>query len=180
MVLAVGDILPSTKFAEAITGIESVEADRLSTGERVKRGAAATVETGMWVLGSKEGQQFLKNIIGKLKFKKAATETGSNLPVKYDPDFAAQQILNSPTNVTQGGRTITTHAAERMVTPPPGRAPTSMAQVDQFLDTATEVRKITPHPLGDTITLRNASSPIKEVVVDAATGKRVITVVTPQ
>lgn len=48
-----------------------------------------------------------------------------------------------------------------------------------FLDTATSVRKINPHPLGDTITLRNTNSSIKEVVVDAATGKRVITVINP-
>jgi hypothetical protein len=101
--------------------------------------------------------------------------------VKYDPDFAAQQILNSPTNVTPGGRTVTAHAAERMVTPPAGRSPTTMAEVDQFLDTATLVRKVTHHPLGDTLTLRNANAPrIKEVVVDAATGKRIITVITPK
>ncbi|MDD7793071.1 hypothetical protein [Clostridium sp. 'White wine YQ'] len=99
----------------------------------------------------------------------------------YDPDFAAQQILKSPTNVTPGGRTITAHAAERMVTPPPGRVPTSIAEVDEFLDTATSIRKISQHPLGDTITLRNTNSPsIKEVVVDAATGKCVITVITPK
>lgn len=100
---------------------------------------------------------------------------------KYDADFAAQQILKSTTNVTQGGRTISVHAAERMMTPPVGRGPTTMAEVDHFLDTATQVRKISPHPLGDTLTLRNANAPrVKEVVVDAATGQRVITVITPK
>ncbi len=34
------------------------------------------------------------------------------------------------------------------------------------------------HPLVDTITLRNVDLPIKEIVVDAATGKRIITVIT--
>lgn len=111
----------------------------------------------------------------------AAAEAGGSALVKYDADFAAQQILKSPTNVTQGGRTISVHAAERMMTPPAGRAPTTMAEIDQFLDTATQVRKISPHPLGDTITLRNATAPrVKEVVVDAATGQRVITVITPK
>lgn len=105
----------------------------------------------------------------------------SNLPVVYDPDFAAQQMLKSKTNITPGGRTITLHPAERMVTPPPGRVPTSIAELDDFLDTATQIRKISQHPLGDTITLRNANSPsIKEVVVDAGTGKRIITVITPK
>jgi hypothetical protein len=109
-----------------------------------------------------------------------AAEAGGGALVRYDADFAAQQILKSTTNVTPGGRTISVHAAERMMTPPAGRAPTTMAEIDQFLDTATQVRKISPHPLGDTITLRNATAPrVKEVVVDAATGQRVITVITP-
>jgi hypothetical protein len=76
--------------------------------------------------------------------------------------------------------TITAHAAERMATPPRGRIPTSVSQVDEFLDSATQVRKVSHHALGDTITLRNTNSPIKEVVVDAATGNRVITVITPR
>ena len=104
----------------------------------------------------------------------------SSLPVPYDGNYAARQILNSPTNITPGGRTITAHAAERMANPPVGRAPTSMRDIDHFLDTVTEIRKITPHPLGDTITLRNANSTIKEVVVDAATGLRIITVINPK
>jgi RHS repeat-associated protein len=103
-----------------------------------------------------------------------------NLPTPYDGNFAARQILNSPTNVTLGGRTITAHAAERMTNPPVGRVPTSMADIDSFLDTATDIRKISQHPLGDTITLRNDNSSIKEIIVDAATGKRVITVINPR
>ena len=110
----------------------------------------------------------------------AAGNINRNLPVVYDGDFAARQLLNSPTNITPGGRTITAHAAERMVNPPAGRVPTSMADIDNFLDTVTNIRKITPHPLGDTLTLRNSNSSIKEIVVDAATGKRVITVINPK
>lgn len=68
-----------------------------------------------------------------------------------------------------------------MVYPPPGRVPTSIKEIDNFLDTATELRKVTPHPLGDTLTLRNNNIPtIKEIVVDAATGKRIITVINPR
>ncbi|WP_366921796.1 hypothetical protein MFMK1_002212 [Metallumcola ferriviriculae] len=112
--------------------------------------------------------------------KGAGSTINKNLPALYDGDFAARQILNSPTNITPGGRTITAHAAERMVNPPKGRVPTSMTDIDNFLDTVTDIRKISQHPLGDTITLRNASSSIKEVVVDTATGKRIITIINPK
>ena len=115
-----------------------------------------------------------------LASERTVSTANSNLPVLYDGDFAAQQILKSPTNITSGGRTITAHAAERMVTPPAGRVPTTMQEIDDFLDTATSVRKISQHPLGDTITLRKSNSSIKEVVVDAATGNKVITVINPK
>jgi len=110
-----------------------------------------------------------------------SAEGGANLPVKYDPDFAAAQLLGRLTNITPGGRTITAHAAERMtVNPGPGRLPASVEDVDAFLDTATQVRKFTPDAQGGTLTLRNANSEIKEVAVDAATGKRVVTVIKPR
>jgi RHS repeat-associated protein len=112
--------------------------------------------------------------------KRAVSPVQSNLPVVYDEDFAAQQILNSYTNITPGGRTITVHAAERMVYPTAGRVPTTMQQIDDFLNYTTGIRKITQHPKGATLTLRNSSSSLKEVVVDAATGKRVVTVINPK
>ena len=107
--------------------------------------------------------------------EKAATTT-TELAI-YDPDFAAQQILGLPFNITLGGRVVTAHAAERMVNPPPGRVPTTIWEIDEFLDTATEIRKVSFHPKGDTITLRNSNSLIHEIVVDAETGNRIITVI---
>ena len=99
--------------------------------------------------------------------------------VKYDPDFAASQILDMPTNITPGGRFITVHAADRMVNPPNGRGITSIVEIDSFLDGVTKVRKITQHTHGDTLTLRNINSPrVKEVVVDSLTGRKIITVIT--
>jgi RHS repeat-associated protein len=132
------------------------------------------------------GGKFINKGIGKiddvagverLVVKESGSRGIQNLPALYDADFAARQILNNTSNVTPGGRVITAHAAERMVQPPPGRVPTTMTEVDEFLDTATQVRKINNHSLGDTITLRNANSTIKEIVVDAETGKRVITII---
>ncbi|NOU26338.1 MAG: RHS repeat-associated core domain-containing protein [Polyangiaceae bacterium] len=103
-------------------------------------------------------------------------KTGTAM-VKYDGEFAARQLLGQEP-VTPGGRTIMSHAAERMVQPPKGRAPMTMAEVDQVLDTADKIRKVSPHPDGATITLQSTTMPGKpQVVVDAATGRRVITVV---
>jgi RHS repeat-associated protein len=104
--------------------------------------------------------------------------------VKYDPEFATKQILGDHTpegNLTPGGRAVTPHAAERMVQNSKGRVPMTKQQVDQVLNKGDVIRKITPHPEGTTITIRNTKMPGKpEVVVDAETGKRVITVVNPR
>lgn len=102
------------------------------------------------------------------------------LPVLYDPDFAASQILGHP-NVTVGGRTISVHAAERMVHGGPGRRAMSLAEVDRVLDEGNVIKKIdVHHPLGSTITVQNTRMPgMPQVVVDAATGKRVVTALQP-
>jgi hypothetical protein len=52
------------------------------------------------------------------------------------------------------------------------------AEVDEVLDQANRIRKVTPHPQGDTVTVQNTRMPGKpQVVVDAATGRRVVTVI---
>jgi hypothetical protein len=57
----------------------------------------------------------------------------------------------------------------------------SASQVDQVLDGATNIRKMSPHPLGDTLTIQNRNMPgAPQVVIDAATGQRVITVINPK
>ena len=51
-------------------------------------------------------------------------------------------------------------------------------EVDQVLDTADKIKKVSPHPEGDTITVQNTKMPGKpQVVVDAKTGKKVVTVI---
>jgi len=54
----------------------------------------------------------------------------------------------------------------------------TMAEVDQVLDTATVITKLTPHPQGTTVTVQNPGMPGRpQVVVDAATGLRVVSVI---
>ncbi len=77
-----------------------------------------------------------------------------------------------------GGRTLTEHAIQRMTNPPNGRASMTASEVDEVLDTANKIRKISVHPKGNTLTVQNTSMPGKpQVVVDAKTGQRVITVI---
>jgi len=57
----------------------------------------------------------------------------------------------------------------------------SATEVDRVLDGATNIRKMSPHPLGDTLTVQNRNmTGAPQVVVDAATGKRVVTVINPK
>ncbi len=103
-------------------------------------------------------------------------ESGGAL-VRYDPEFAARQLLGREP-VTPGGRQVMDHAARRMVDPPPGRSPMTLGEIDQVLDTGTKIKKITPHPEGTTVTVQHPGMPGKpQVVVDAETGRRVLTVI---
>jgi len=82
------------------------------------------------------------------------------------------------TNITPKGRQITQHASERMSNPGKGRVPMSPEEVDQVLDGATRVVKREYHPEGNTLTIENANMLGKpRVIVDEATGQRVITVI---
>jgi hypothetical protein len=109
----------------------------------------------------------------------AAEGAGNSLPVVFDGEFATQQLLGTTT--TPGGRQIMFHAADRMVNPPAGRVAMSPADIDQVLDGATSVDKMSYHPQGDTLTIRNANMPgSPRVIVDAATGQRIITVINPR
>ena len=54
----------------------------------------------------------------------------------------------------------------------------SVHEVDEVLDQGTRIRKVSPHPQGATVTVQHPAMPGKpQVVVDAATGRRVITVI---
>jgi len=99
--------------------------------------------------------------------------------VVFDGEFATQQLLGTTT--TPGGRQIMFHAADRMVNPPRGRVPMSASEIDDVLNGATRVVKRDYHPQGNTLTIENANLPgSPRVVVDEATGQRVITVINPR
>jgi hypothetical protein len=101
----------------------------------------------------------------------------SHALVPYDPRLAAQQLLGVPP-VTPKGRVISAHAADRMTRPPTGRGTMALTEVDEVLDSGNRIKKLTHHRDGDTITIQSTTMPGKpQVVVDAATGKRVITVI---
>jgi RHS repeat-associated protein len=100
-------------------------------------------------------------------------------PAVFDGEYATRQLLGTTT--TPGGRNIMSHAADRMVNPPKGRVPMSPAEVDDVLDGATSVVKRSYHPEGDTLTIENSNMPGRpRVIVDEATGQRVITVINPR
>lgn len=85
------------------------------------------------------------------------------------------------TATTPGGRTLTSHAFEQATNGAPGRRPMSMSEIDKVLDDGNKIRKIDMnHPSGPTVTVQNTNMPgMPRVVVDAGTGKRVITVIQP-
>lgn len=110
--------------------------------------------------------------------KKEMDLNGRNLAV-FDGKRATEKLLGA--SKTPGGRDITFHAADRMTKPPRGRATMTPKEVDQVLDGATSIRGRTQHPLGSTLTLENSNMPgPPKVVVDEATGKRIITVINPR
>ena len=98
--------------------------------------------------------------------------------VGYNGRFAAEQILGHPP-FTPGRRVITRHAAERMVSPPYGRASMTAAEVDQVLNEGTRITKVDfSHAKGTTVTIQHPGMPGRpRVTVDAATGRVIITVI---
>jgi len=103
----------------------------------------------------------------------------SGLPAPFDGELAARQLLG--TTRTPAGRSIMFHAADRMVNAPKGRIPMSAEDVDQVLDGATRIAKRSYHPQGNTLMIENSNMPGRpRVVVDEATGQRVITVINPR
>lgn len=100
--------------------------------------------------------------------------------VKYDSSFAAKQMLGQP-NVTPGGHTISGHAADRMMNGGLGRRPMTIAEVDQVLDEGNVIKKIDMnHPRGPTFTIQDTTMHgMPQVVVDQATGSRIVTVIQP-
>ncbi len=104
----------------------------------------------------------------------------SLLPVKYNKDFAElQQKGQLLPSITPEGRILTDHAINRMLNGEKGRPPMSVADVDKVLNEGNVIRKYSAdNPKGATIAVQNTLMPNKPVVVvDAATGRRIVTVI---
>lgn len=97
---------------------------------------------------------------------------------KYDPTFAARQLLGGPP-VTRTGLTITAHAARQMVDPGPGRIAATVEDIDTIIENVTRVIYQAPTAATYSPTLRLVAERLPGspwVVVDAPTASRVITV----
>ncbi|WP_181408268.1 RHS repeat-associated core domain-containing protein [Schumannella sp. 10F1B-5-1] len=69
--------------------------------------------------------------------------------VPYSPEFASRQLLSqggSGFAVTPGGRSVSAHAADRIVSGAAGRPATNLSRVDEILDSPTRIRYIADRP----------------------------------
>ena len=121
----------------------------------------------------------LGGAVREVRAVEAVAATGGREIVAWDGAYATRQLLGTTT--TPGGRQLNFHAADRMMNPPAGRAAMSPADVDGVLDGATNILRRSFHPEGDTLTIQNRNMlGAPRVVVDEATGTRVITVINPK
>ncbi len=104
--------------------------------------------------------------------------------VRFDPEFASRQIAgqNLPGSAgyatTPGGNTLSVHAAERTFIGGPGRAPIDPALIDDILQQGTRTAY---RGLNDTVKVSAPNLCGKCcVVLDAQTGKHVVTVMVPK
>jgi RHS repeat-associated protein len=136
----------------------------------LRSGAAGTVETTIATVNS-QGTTALNVEINAAK--------GEIIP--WDGKLATERLLG--TSTTPGGKQINFHAADRMVNPPAGRAPMSVEEVEDFIDTATSVKKVTIDDRGTSVTLMNSNYPKAQIAIDPGgngSPVRIITVVNPK
>ncbi len=103
----------------------------------------------------------------------AKTSDEAGALVKYDPMAASRNILGQVGDgyaVTPGGRTVSAHAAERIVFGGPGRSPTTLARVDNILNKPTGIKY---DPVRDTVKVMQG----KDFVVVSGTGRQHIVTV---
>jgi hypothetical protein len=103
-------------------------------------------------------------------------EAGSDV-VRYDAKFASRNLLKQTGDgyaVTPGGRTVSAHAADRIVNGAPGRGPSSLNSVDDFLDSAT---RSSYNPFRDTVKVQGSGR--SYVVVSGTGAPHIVTVMIP-
>jgi hypothetical protein len=107
---------------------------------------------------------------------KAADKVSTAL-VRFDPMVASRNRLGrlgSGYAVTPGGRTITAHAADRIVLGGAGRPPTTLSRVDQILDNPTSVRW---NPTNNTVQVFQGKA---YVAVRGSGPQHIVTVMVPK
>jgi RHS repeat-associated protein len=143
---------------------------------RMARGTAgAVLFAANFVPGGGEAAAVGENI-GKVAVDEAISHASGAGPeatalAKWDADFAAKQLLGG-NNITAGGRTITYHAADRIVNS--GRG-IPMGEIDSILNNGVRVTYNALANGGPTIRVFDTLG--RSVVVDAETGMRVVTVI---
>lgn len=105
-----------------------------------------------------------------------AANTGADV-VRYSPQAASRNLLGQVGDgfaTTPGGRTVSAHAADRIVNGAAGRAPTTLARVDDILDSPTALRY---DPLRDTVRVSQGKDFV--VVRGSGAGQHIVTVMVP-
>jgi len=106
----------------------------------------------------------------------AANSAGAEL-VPYSPQVASRNLLGQVGEdfaTTPGGRTVSAHAADRIVNGAAGRPPTTLARVDSILDNPTALRY---DPLRDTVRVSQGNAYV--VVSGPGPGQHIVTVMIP-
>ncbi|GEK17056.1 hypothetical protein CPE01_07890 [Cellulomonas persica] len=97
--------------------------------------------------------------------------------VPYSPQAASRNLLGQAGEgfaTTPGGRTVSAHAADRIVNGAAGRGPTALSRVDDILDSPTALRY---DPLRDTVRVSQGKSFV--VVRGSGSGQHIVTVMVP-
>ncbi|MDQ1250364.1 MAG: hypothetical protein QG597_4743, partial [Actinomycetota bacterium] len=161
----VTNLIPAGRMATAF-------ADSLIT--RYKGGD--TAGAAGYALGTAAGFIGPGRVKGALRAAETVPTVGKEL-VPYSSEFASRNLLNQlgeGYGRTPGGRTLSAHAADRVVNGAPGRAPTTLERVDEVLDNPTKLRY---DPARDAVRV----SQKRAFVVASGTGpgQHVVTVMIP-
>ncbi len=98
--------------------------------------------------------------------------------VPYSPQAASRNLLGQAGEgfaTTPGGRTVSAHAADRIVNGAAGRGPTALSRVDDILDSPTALRY---DPLRDTVRVSQGGKSFV-VVRGSGSGQHIVTVMVP-
>jgi RHS repeat-associated protein len=163
---AVRDSKILTQLGTIVTGV------RTGIGTAVKNATTAITNQVAHV------SQRLSNLAGNAAVKTAggATPDAASL-VRYSSQWASRSLLRQAGDgyaATAGGRSVSAHAADRIVNGGGGRPPTTLTRVDDILDNPTALKY---DPLRDTVKISQGRA---YVVVGGTGPQHVVTVMIPR